>query len=178
MKKIILKDGRELIIRKANVDDAEKMIVYLDIIAGETDNLTFGVGEIGITEEQERFIIDESLNNPVSLFVVAEIEKNIVSMLNFHGGKRPRTMHSGEFGITVRRDYWNLGIAKEMIKFMFEWAKQTEIIRKINLRVRSDNTKAINVYKSLGFKNEGIITRDLIINGIFYDSITMGINID
>lgn len=178
MKKIKLKNSSELIIRDASIDDALKMIEYLEFVSGESDNLTFGKGEVNITAEQEKSIISESINDPLSLFIVGEVDGTIASMLNFHGGKRPRTMHTGEFGITVRKDYWNLGIASEMIKYMIAWAKTSKAIRKINLRVRSDNEKAIKLYKNMGFCEEGIITRDFLINGVFYDSISMGITID
>lgn len=39
----ILKDSRELVIRKATEEDAEKVLEYLNIIGGETDFLSFGI---------------------------------------------------------------------------------------------------------------------------------------
>lgn len=56
--------------------------------------------------------------------------------------------------------------------------KQLGLIRKINLIVRNDNFAAIHVYKKLGFIEEGVITRNLQINGRFYDALFMGYTID
>lgn len=48
----------------------------------------------------------------------------------------------------------------------------------LNLEVRNDNFSAINIYKKLGFTEEGVITRFIQINGIFYDGLFMGYTID
>ena len=76
------------------------------------------------------------------------------------------------------KEYWGNGIGEELIRFMIDWSKSSGVIRKINLRTRSDNTRGINLYKKAGFVEEGIITRDMQINGKFYDSLSMGMFID
>ena len=45
LKEIKLKNGQNLILRKANGNDAEKMIEYLNTVGGESDNLLFGKNE-------------------------------------------------------------------------------------------------------------------------------------
>lgn len=110
--------------------------------------------------------------------IVAEIERKIIGLLNFSGGKRARTLHTGEFGVSVLKAYWGQGVGTSLIEYLINWCKENGVIRKINLRVRSDNASAIHVYKSLGFKEEGLITRDFYIDNKFYDSIQMGLSID
>ncbi len=61
---------------------------------------------------------------------------------------------------------------------MINWAKEIRLIRKINLKVRSDNQATIDLYQRFNFLFEGTITREFFINGKFYDSILMGIEID
>ncbi|WP_200791861.1 GNAT family N-acetyltransferase [Caloranaerobacter azorensis] len=39
-----------------------------------------------------------------------------------------------------------MGIASQLIKELIEWAKSSGIIKKINLKVREDNERAINLY--------------------------------
>ena len=48
------KDMDNIEIRQAVPDDAEALIEYLNMIGGESDNLTFGKDEFPITAEQER----------------------------------------------------------------------------------------------------------------------------
>lgn len=178
MKKIELNNGKVLTIRKAIKTDAEGLINYIHSITGESDFLTFGPGEFDITVEKEEEIIESSNNEKNKIFVLAIIDDKIVGSLNFFGGRRRRTEHTGEFGVSVKKECWGLGIGRELINYLIDWAKASEVIRKINLRVRSDNHRGINLYTKLGFEKEGLITRDFYINGKFYNSIQMGLEID
>ena len=82
-------------------------------------------------------------------------------MINFGSGKRPRTRHAGDFGMSVHEQYWGLGIGSMLLQSLIDWCQETGFIQKINLRVRTDNTAAIRLYERKGFKKEGTITRDL-----------------
>lgn len=168
-----------MIIRKARKTDAAAMINFLHQIAGESDYLTFGsADELHLTVEKEEKLFEDYFNRDNGLNLIAEYDGQIAGNLNFSGGTKKRTAHTGEFGISVRKDFWGMGIGKALIARLIEWSKESGVIRKINLRVRSDNARAIHLYKSFGFKEEGVITRDFLINDVFYDSIQMGLFID
>ncbi len=178
MKQLNLKNGNLLVIRKANKSDAKEILDYIYTISSESDFLTFGEGEFDKTIEEEENFIDNISKQNNALFIIAEIEGKIVGNLNFSGGTRSRLAHTGEFGVSILKEYWEQGIGTELIKYLIEWSKASGVIRKIDLRVRSDNDLAIHVYKKLGFKEEGVITRNLQINNSFYDTICMGLMID
>jgi RimJ/RimL family protein N-acetyltransferase len=169
-----LKNGKILTLREATPEDAERTIAYVETIAGESNNLGFGVGEFNITVEQEKRFIAETAQSANALFLLAEVEQEIVSVLTFSAGKRPRTAHVGEFGISVLKKYWGMGIGSKMLAYLLAWAEETGTVRKINLRVLVDNLRAIRLYEKFGFKVEGVQTRDLCINGQFYDAFFMG----
>ena len=82
---------------------------------------------------------------------------------------------SGEFGITVQRKYWGTGIGSLMIDALIAWAKNTGIIKKINLRVRTDNERAILLYEQKGFVKEGVIRKEICIDCKFYDHYWMNL---
>ncbi|MET1248920.1 GNAT family N-acetyltransferase [Sporolactobacillus sp. STCC-11] len=169
----------KLVIREAKNSDAEAVIDYLNQIAGESDFLTFGFAEeLHLTVEKEEVTLKDYAKRENALYLVAVYNGQIAGTLDFFGGTKKRTAHTGEFGISVRQDYWNKGIGRALIARMIEWSKATGIIRKINLRVRADNQRAMHLYKSFGFSEEGIITRDFLIEDVFYDSIQMGLLID
>jgi RimJ/RimL family protein N-acetyltransferase len=65
-----------------------------------------------------------------------------------------------------------------MVDYLIDWARNTQIIRKINLEVRISNKWAIHLYESLGFKIEGVITRGFFLNEVFHDLYMMGLEID
>ncbi|MCY6483808.1 GNAT family protein [Clostridium aestuarii] len=177
MKEIKVKDEK-IIIRKANKADAKALIEYLNVIGGESDFLTFAAGEFGRNVYEEEEFIENALKKENALFIIAEIHGKVVGNLNFSGGPRERNAHVGEFGVSVLKEYWGNGIGEELIKYLITWSKDSGIIRKINLRVRTDNALGIKLYKKLGFLEEGIVKRDFLINGKFYDSLLMGLLID
>lgn len=171
-------NAEKVIIRKAVEEDAEKLMEYLNVIGGESDFLTFGKGEFGGNIKQEEEFISNALKKENALFIIALINGKLVGNLNFTGGPRERNFHVGEFGISVLKEYWGKGIGEELIAYLIKWSEESKIIRKINLRVRTDNKRGISLYKKLGFLEEGILKRDFLINGKFYDSLLMGLLID
>ena len=172
----ILKDSRELVIRKATEEDAEKVLEYLNIIGGETDFLSFGVEGLNITLEEERnYFKNLTAKN---FFLIAEIEEKIVGNCSISTNeKRVRLKHFGELGIVVLKECWNLGIGNKLIETALLLGKNGGL-KKVNLETRSDNKKAIVLYKKLGFKEEGAIKRGILIDEKFYDLLVMGIEID
>ncbi|MGE5578191.1 MAG: N-acetyltransferase family protein [Syntrophothermus sp.] len=173
-----LKDGRTLILRKAARTDATALVGYLQQIARESNFLTFGEGEFSMSVAQEEEYIEQSLQADNRLFLVAEVDGRIVGNLSFSGGPRTRIRHMGELGVSVIREYWGLGIGGRMLEYLIDWAKASGVIRKINLRTREDNERAIRLYERMGFRREGVRTRDMLVDGRFYDSVCMGIEID
>ena len=178
MKEIRLQDGEVVLIRPARTNDAYELVQHLEIVGAESDNLTFGQGEFGITVEQEVNFLENISSMKNAIYLVAYNGEKIVGCLSFSGGSRPRIAHTGEFGVSVLKEYWGKGIGTELIAYLLDWCRRSGIIRKVNLRVRTDNQSAIHVYKKLGFVEEGIITREFCINNCFYDSLCMGLKID
>lgn len=169
---------QNLLLRQAVPDDAARIIAYLNEVAGESDNLMFGRGEFTITLEQEKELLQQTLQSTRDLFLVAEMDGQIVGTLTFFCGKRNRNRHVGEFGMNVMRAYWGKGIGKSMLQHLIKWAKESGEVRKINLRVRSDNERAIRLYNGLGFVEEGVLRREICIAGQFYDTVAMGLLLD
>ncbi|WP_460415302.1 GNAT family N-acetyltransferase [Planifilum fimeticola] len=112
------------------------------------------------------------------LYLIAEVDGELAGMLQFQPGKRKRNAHAGEFGMSVRKKYWGMSIGRKLLQGLLQWARQTGKIRKINLRVRADNERAIRLYRSVGFKVGGTISREFCIDGRFYDAHWMGIELD
>ena len=64
-----------------------------------------------------------------------------------------------------------------MVDTLLKWAAASQIIRKINLRVRPDNDRAIALYQRKGFQIEGTISREMLLDGKFFDHYFMGLEI-
>jgi RimJ/RimL family protein N-acetyltransferase len=172
-----LADGRVLLIREAEGKDARAVLDYVNAISDESDFLSFGPGEFDLTEPEEAEFLRKCGAADNQIYLLGTIEDVLVSTLNFSGGRRPRLRHKGEFGLSVRREYWGLGIGSLMLDALIEWARGTGFVTKINLRVRTDNQRAIRLYEGHGFAIEGTIRREMLLDGHYYDHHWMGLEL-
>lgn len=175
---VVLPHDLPLTMRQAGPDDAARVLAFLEQMAGESENVTFGPGEFGWSLAEEREFLRQSAQTPTSLYLLAEIAGDLAGTLNFSTGRRPRMRHMGEFGVAVLQAYWNLGIGRQLLAFLLEWAREGGIVRKINLRVRVDNLAAIHLYEKFGFVREGRLTREFFLHGQFVDVYMMGLQLD
>lgn len=155
MKTLQTKSGKSLVIRNPIESDAAALIAYSKIVFASTDQLLNTVEEYTITEEGEKVWINNFLQNPDSLALVAELDHQIVGMLFFMSQTKRKSAHAGEFGVNVHPDHQSHGIGKALTESLMEWAKKHPKIEKVFLQVFATNTKAIGLYKKLGFKEEG-----------------------
>lgn len=172
-------DGRVVHVRPATPDDAAATLRHLTAAGGETPFLPFGAEGPGRDEAAQRTLLEGicAADNGLALVAVAD-DGEVVAMLTFGGGARARTRHVGEFGISVLRQSWGLGLARRMISAMLAWAERGGIVRKVDLRVHADNARGIALYERLGFVHEGRQTRGDLENGVFADVLLMGREID
>jgi RimJ/RimL family protein N-acetyltransferase len=170
-----LKDGRVLVIREVRVEDAPAVLDHVHVVSAESAFLTFGADEFEFTEAEERAFIADSHKADNRLFILGAIDGSVVALLSFGGGRRRRIRHAGEFGLSVRRACWGLGIGALMLDALIAWARGTKIVTKINLRVRTDNHRAIALYERKGFVSEGTISREMLIDGEYFDNHVMGL---
>jgi RimJ/RimL family protein N-acetyltransferase len=177
-RRLVLRDGRTVRIRRAEPDDAAAVLAYLHRVGGETINLTFGAEGPGISEEEEREYLTRVAASDNSLAIVAVVGDEIVGSLTFDGGRRPRMRHAGEFGISVLQAYAGQGVGKALLEYLIGWAERGGVVRKINLKVRADNAPAIRLYERMGWVHEGRTTRDTLIDGEFNDCLLMGREVD
>ncbi|WP_294186420.1 GNAT family N-acetyltransferase [uncultured Clostridium sp.] len=177
LKEINLKNGQSLILRRPNANDAEKIIEYLNIVGGESDNLLFGKNEFHLSVEQEREYI-KNLNNSKDAFMVMGIINNkVVSIAQIRKLGRKRIEHNSEIAISVKKEYWGLGIGSAVMSELIEFARNNDI-RNIELGVKASNSKAIKLYEKFGFEKVGCHKNYFNVNGVFDDEILMDLSLN
>ncbi|MDQ0416879.1 RimJ/RimL family protein N-acetyltransferase [Croceifilum oryzae] len=141
----------ELIIRKAQVSDAEKLLDYGRNIAEESSFLIITPEEMKAEDvaSEENWI--KSFESSGNLLLVAEVEGEIVGSLNCNRPRRSRVRHIGMIGVAVRKPYWNQRVGTKLIEALFEWAKENDV-EEIQLTVLKHNDRAKHVYQKLGFQ--------------------------
>lgn len=97
MKHYQLRNGQMLTIRGAKTEDASVILDYVNKVSVETDNLTFGEGGLGISEDEETSSIETIAKLDNQIMLCAFIDEKLVGQLVFRGGSRTRIRHSGEF---------------------------------------------------------------------------------
>ena len=177
LKEIKLKNGQNLILRKANGNDAEKMIEYLNTVGGESDNLLFGKNEFHFSIEQEKEYLNNLNNDKDALMIIGIINNEIVSVGQITKLGRKRIAHNSEVAISVKKDYWSIGIGSEVMSELIEFARNNDI-RNIELGVKASNSKAIKLYKKFGFEKVGCHKNYFNVNGVFDDEILMDLSLN
>lgn len=110
LKEIELKNGQKLVLRKPVIEDAEKMIEYLNVVGGESENLLFGKDEFNLTVEKEMEHIKSISSDDNILMILGTINNDIVSIAQISRPNRKRIAHNSEIAISVKKDYWKNGI--------------------------------------------------------------------
>ncbi|MCU9814368.1 GNAT family N-acetyltransferase [Paraclostridium sp. AKS73] len=178
MKEIKLKNGKTAILRSPIKEDAQAMIDYLNIIGGESDFITFGKNEFSMSVEAEQDYIERinSMDNSKNVLII--IEDEIVGIASITSVQKERMKHNGTLGISIRKKYWGIGLGSEIMAYLIDWAKSNKITKKINLLVREDNIRGVKLYEKFGFEKEGLLKKDIRVNGVYYNTIAMGLYID
>lgn len=169
-----LKNGAKLSIRKAVEGDAEEIVDMYGRMGLETDNLTFSVDDFYFTEEQERMFVSSLNSRSNCLYIVALVDNRIIGNLSFVASQRKKLEHRGNMGVAVLKEYWGIGVGTALMEYFLKWVQTTDKIRKIDLEVVENNSRALNLYMKYGFKIEGRITRGMNLRGRFMDIYYMG----
>ncbi|MEO2047176.1 MAG: GNAT family N-acetyltransferase [Pirellulales bacterium] len=164
-------------VREAEPDDTIAELTYIEDINGQSGFLSFRRGEFGLTELQEQAFLRKFLASDNQLYNLGIIDDTIVSTLNFSAESRLRVQHSDEFGMSVQRQFWGRGIGSLMLNVLICWAKQKQIVTRINLRVRTDTQRAIEIYERQGFVKEGTTRKEFLLNGKYFDNYWMGLEL-
>ena len=160
------------IIREAVPDDAEKMILYLNQVGGESDYLLHGENEFTVPIEGVRRKLAMSKDSENSIVLIALDNGQIIARAELEGYYAARIRHRAKFSISVRKEYWNRGIGTEMLKRMIEQAEKMKL-RVIELEVITDNARAIALYHKMGFTDIGIYKDYFCVNGTYKDAAVM-----
>jgi GNAT superfamily N-acetyltransferase len=67
----------------------------------------------------------------IRLYILGVMDDKTVTKLSFSGGQRKRIRQRGEFGMSVRKQYWSPGIGSLMFDTLFDYARATQIIKKM-----------------------------------------------
>lgn len=159
----------DFLIREASGADAKKMLYYNNIVGFETDFLSFDGSTFNISEEKEARFLERFKNSKKNLMLIALDGEKIVANASVEANRTERYNHRAELSITVLREYWGQGIGTALMENLIDFSKEAGY-KSIYLDVRSDNERAIYLYKKFGFKRLGVYHNYFFIKGKYYDA--------
>ena len=155
--KVKLKNGLDCTITNAKKENAEEMIGIFSLTHAQTDNLLSMPEECTMTVQEEEDFLQNLEQSEREVELMAQVDGKIVGSAGIEKiGNHIKTNHRAEFGISIDKAFWGLGIGKELTKACIECAKRAGYTQ-IELQVVSTNTSAISLYKSLGFIQYGVL---------------------
>jgi len=110
-------------------------------------------------DNERRFVID--VDNKFA---------GIVELMNINFIHR-----TAEIQIIVRSDFRGQGLSKRAMLKGLDYAFNILNMQKVYLYVDVKNHIAVNIYKDIGFKQEGTLRQQFFVEGVYRDSIFMGI---
>ena len=150
-------DGKKIILRSARLDESQMLIDYLKTVTAETRFLMSEPDEINYTEKDEEQFINEHNQSKDSLLILAFVDGEYAGTCSFESksGSR-RTKHRAGIGIALFQKYTGFGLGKLMLERLLKEIKNLGF-EQAELTVAGNNEKAYHLYKSLGFKEYGIL---------------------
>ena len=154
-KTIRLKDGRDCILRSAGKADAQAVYDSFNLIHGETEYLLSYSDENSFDVSQEASFLEEKRQSEYEVELCAVVDDRIVGTAGIEMvGTKAKVKHRAEFGISIEKAYWGLGIGKGLTLACIECARRSGYSQ-VELNVVSTNESAISLYKSVGFVEYG-----------------------
>ncbi|MEL6342595.1 MAG: N-acetyltransferase [Myxococcota bacterium] len=147
--------GPAVSIRVARLSDASAMIGLHRSILEEDRYFITSADEFADSVERRQMLIRNLLQQHNSHALVAIRDRLLVGMLYLRGGTLHRMRHVSKLEIFVDRNVRGQGVGRALMMAGLQWATDSPLVRKVGLTVFTDNTRAIGLYRSLGFEVEG-----------------------
>ena len=153
--KVLLKNGKEALLRNADAADGYNVFDAFNATHAETDYLLSYPDENSFDPEQEAQFLQEKTKSPDEIEIIAIVDGKVAGCAGIRTvGRKYKVKHRAELGISVLKEYWGLGLGKALTKACIECAKEAGYSQ-LELNVVAENNAAISLYRSLGFVEFG-----------------------
>jgi RimJ/RimL family protein N-acetyltransferase len=112
-----------------------------------------------------------------ALFMIVDERDRAIGHVGLY--KLNHRIRSAEFAIVIGdRSVWGKGLGRAMTRFAIEYGFDELNLRRIYLEVLANNERAIKLYRSLGFIEEGRLRQATWKSGKYVDVLIMGLLIE
>ena len=154
-KTVRLRDGRECLLRNGTEHDVQAAYEIFVLTHEETDYLLTYPDENNMTAEREAGFLKDMTESGNEIEILAEIGGEVVGTAGIECvGAKEKVRHRAEFGVSVAREYWGLGVGRALTEACVACAKAAGYAQ-LELEVVEENARAIALYRSVGFTEYG-----------------------
>lgn len=154
-KQITLKDGRVCCLRNGTESDGQAVYENFNLTHAETDFLLAYPDESSFTAAQESKFLSAKAESENEALIVAVVDGAIVGTAGIDAvGGKYKVSHRAEFGISIAKDFWGLGIGKALTDACIDCARAAGYAQ-LELSAVASNEGAIALYKKAGFIEYG-----------------------
>lgn len=105
--------------------------------------------------EQEARFLEEKTKSSNEIEIIAIVDDKVVGTAGIEAvGTKYKVRHRAEFGISVLREYWGLGLGKALTKACIQCARDAGYVQ-LELTAVAENKRAVSMYQDLGFVEYG-----------------------
>ncbi|EAQ65298.1 acetyltransferase, putative [Marinomonas sp. MED121] len=159
-------------IRNAKVADAKAILLLTKQLAKESRFMLHEPGEQDLSMQQQEAILADFTGSKSKVFLLLELDQKIVGFCVGIGSSARRNQHNLYCVMGIQTAFTGKGLGRELLNSLELWASQYGFTR-LELTVMAHNHKAIKLYLSHGFEQEGIKRQSLKIDGEYVDEIYM-----
>ena len=153
--RITLKNGKKAWLRNGDAPDGNAVFDIFNATHAETDYLLSYPDENSFDPEQEAHFLEEKTKSPNEIEIIAFIDGKIAGMAGIGAiGTKYKVKHRAEFGISILKEYWGLGLGRALTEACIQCARDAGYVQ-MELNVVSENKRAISLYQNLGFAEYG-----------------------
>ena len=140
-KRIVLKNGTDCILRSPRPEDADSIISNWKLTSEETGFIARYPEEITMSiEAEEKFLADQQ-TDPKSIMIAAVIDGKIIANAGItYVQNNIKFLHRAVFGISIQKEYWNIGIGSSILSELIMWAE------KAGFKLREIRTLPLDVF--------------------------------
>ncbi len=160
------------VVREIQSGDAARFLELNRQIDLETKNMLLESKERTTSLEDQEAIICKFHSSMNQVIFVAERDDDIIGFTVARGGDFARNRQTASVVIGVRRSWWGQGVGALLIDSIRQWATKNYVHR-LELTVRTDNSRAISLYENKGFVIEGRRLESLFVDDRYVDEYYM-----
>lgn len=152
-------ETQTFVIREAIPSDAKELLQVMKVIGGETPFLIMDEEGIDISVDEMFVNLEKLYDCQNNIFMVALADDKIIGTASVKASLKKRMEHIGELGISILKEYWGYGVGNLLMEELLIWARDSGVIRRLELTVQHRNQRAIHLYEKIGFHTEAIMPR-------------------